>query len=123
MISGNVAILKGGKESVHTATALTKAIQSGLSQTSLPLACVQTIQTRQEVSSLLSLDKYIDLVIPRGSNSLVSYIQNNTRIPVMGHADGLCAIYVDGLADQKKAIRVVTDSKVLECCSFVVPCR
>ena len=98
---GNAAILKGGKESSHTAAVLSKAIQTGLSKTSLPLAYVQTIQTRAEVSALLSMDKYIDLVIPRGSNALVSNIQHNTRIPVMGHADGLCAVYVDEAADEK----------------------
>jgi glutamate-5-semialdehyde dehydrogenase len=61
------------------------------------------------------LDEYIDLVIPRGSNALVKNIQNNTRIPVMGHADGLCSIYLDESAALDKAIRVVVDSKV--CCT------
>lgn len=64
------------------------------------------------MSALLELDQYIDLVIPRGSNSLVKSIQNSTRIPVMGHADGLCAVYLDKTADQEKAVRVVVDSKV-----------
>jgi glutamate-5-semialdehyde dehydrogenase len=104
--------LKGGKESVHTATELTKAIQTGLSQTILPLAYVQNVQTRDDVAALLSLDRYIDLVIPRGSNALVSSIQHGTRIPVMGHADGLCAVFVDESAEQSKAVRVVVDSKV-----------
>jgi glutamate-5-semialdehyde dehydrogenase len=58
------------------------------------------------------MDDYIDLVIPRGSNSLVKSIQHNTRIPVMGHADGLCAVYLDETADLNKALRVVVDSKV-----------
>ena len=62
---------------------------------------------------MLSLDSYIDLVIPRGSNELVRSIQNNTRIPVMGHADGLCNVYVDEAADEETAIRVVVDSKVI----------
>jgi glutamate-5-semialdehyde dehydrogenase len=66
------------------------------------------------VSLLLKLDQYIDLVIPRGSNSLVRNIQNNTRIPVMGHADGLCSVYLDETAEFEKAIRVVVDSKVSE---------
>ena len=61
---------------------------------------------------MLSLDKYIDLVIPRGSNELVRNIQNNTRIPVMGHADGLCNVYLDEKADAEKAVRIVVDSKV-----------
>ncbi|KDQ51030.1 hypothetical protein JAAARDRAFT_41492 [Jaapia argillacea MUCL 33604] len=109
--SGNAAILKGGKESNQTALLLSKAIQTGLSRTSLPDTYIQTIQTRAEVSSLLELDQYIDLVIPRGSNSLVRNIQNNTRIPVMGHADGLCSIFLDETANVEKAVRIVVDSK------------
>ena len=64
------------------------------------------------MSALLELDRYIDLVIPRGSNSLVKHIQNHTRIPVMGHADGLCSVYLDEAADVEKAVRVAVDSKV-----------
>ena len=109
---GNAAILKGGKESNRTTALLSRAIQNALSNTQLHPEYIQSIQTRDEVSSLLALDQYIDLVIPRGSNSLVRNIQNNTRIPVMGHADGLCSVYLDESADVKKAIRVVIDSKV-----------
>ncbi|KAJ6475724.1 gamma-glutamyl phosphate reductase [Mycena vitilis] len=109
--SGNSAILKGGKESNRTTQLLGKAIAAGLSQSPLPDTYVQTIQTRAEVSSLLALAQYIDLVIPRGSNSLVQNIQNTTRIPVMGHADGLCSVYLDEFADAEKAVRVVLDSK------------
>ncbi|PCH36256.1 gamma-glutamyl phosphate reductase [Wolfiporia cocos MD-104 SS10] len=109
--SGNAAILKGGKESNETAQLLSKAIQTALSRSSIPSTYIQTIQTRAEVSALLALDQYIDLVIPRGSNSLVRNIQNNTRIPVMGHADGLCSVFLDESADLDKAIRVVLDSK------------
>ena len=108
---GNAAILKGGKESNETTQLLSKAIQTALSRTQIPSSYIQAIQTRAEVSALLSLDQYIDLVIPRGSNSLVKNIQNNTRIPVMGHADGLCAVFVDESADLDKAVRVVVDSK------------
>ncbi|KAH9951160.1 gamma-glutamyl phosphate reductase [Amylocystis lapponica] len=110
--SGNAAILKGGKESNETTQLLSKAIQAALSKTSLPGTYIQAIQTRAEVSALLELDQYIDLVIPRGSNSLVRNIQNNTRIPVMGHADGLCSVYLDESADLEKALRVVLDSKI-----------
>jgi glutamate-5-semialdehyde dehydrogenase len=110
--AGNSAILKGGKESNRTTQLLAQAIAAGLSQSSLPDTYVQSIQTRAEVSSLLALDQYIDLVIPRGSNSLVQNIQNNTRIPVMGHADGICSVYLDESADTEKAVRVVLDSKV-----------
>lgn len=110
--TGNSAILKGGKESNRTTLVLSNAISAGLAQTPVPENYIQTIQTRDEVSSLLKQDKYIDLVIPRGSNSLVRSIQNNTNISVMGHSDGLCSVYLDEHADLEKAIRVVVDSKV-----------
>lgn len=110
--SGNAAILKGGKESARTTLLLSRVISEGLAQTTLPSTYIQSIQTRAEVSALLALDQYIDLVIPRGSNSLVKNIQNNTRIPVMGHADGLCHVYLDESANLEKAIRIVLDSKL-----------
>lgn len=104
--------MKGGKESNRTTTLLSKAISAGLAKTAIPELYIQSIQTRAEVSSLLELDQYIDLVIPRGSNSLVKNIQSSTRIPVMGHADGLCSVFIDEHADVTKAVRVVIDSKV-----------
>ncbi|KIJ55650.1 hypothetical protein M422DRAFT_73422 [Sphaerobolus stellatus SS14] len=110
--SGNAAILKGGKESTLTAAILSQAIRAALAKTALPADYIRCVQTRQEVASLLALDQYIDLVIPRGSNSLVKSIQNSTRIPVMGHADGLCSVYLDATADKEKAIRVTVDSKI-----------
>ena len=110
--TGNSAILKGGKESNRTTVELAKTISEGLKQSSLPATYIQTVQTRAEVSALLSLDQFIDLVIPRGSNELVRSIQNHTRIPVMGHADGLCHVYLHQDADPEKAVRVVVDSKV-----------
>ncbi|KAG6833231.1 hypothetical protein H0H87_009852 [Tephrocybe sp. NHM501043] len=110
--SGNAAILKGGKESNRTAKLLSEAIQAGLANTDIPTTYIQTIETRAEVSSLLAMDQYIDLVIPRGSKELVKNIQHNTRISVMGHADGLCSIYLDESADVEKAKRVVVDAKI-----------
>lgn len=104
--------MKGGKESNETAQLLSKAIQAALTKTEIPSTYIQAIQTRAEVSALLSLDRYIDLVIPRGGNALVRNIQNNTRIPVMGHADGLCAVYLDETADKTKAVRITVDAKV-----------
>jgi glutamate-5-semialdehyde dehydrogenase len=97
---------------LKTTTALSHAIRSALSQTSVDKNYIQTVHSRGEISSLLELDKYIDLVIPRGSNALVSSIQRNSRIPVMGHADGLCTVFLDATANKEKAIRVVLDSKV-----------
>lgn len=110
--SGNAAILKGGKESLHTQNIMTRLIQAALSQTSIPPAYIQTVATRQEIADLLNQDRYIDLVIPRGSGELVRSIQSSTKIPVMGHADGICCAYLDAQADVTKAARVIVDSKV-----------
>ena len=104
--------MKGGKESARTAAEISGVIRSALSSTSLHEDYIQTVQTRDEISSLLRQEKYINLVIPRGSNALVSTIQRQSRIPVMGHADGLCTVFLDESADVETAVRVVTDSKV-----------
>ncbi|CCA67891.1 related to glutamate-5-semialdehyde dehydrogenase [Serendipita indica DSM 11827] len=109
--SGNAAILKGGKESTESAKVLANCIRTALASSSVPEDYIQVVQTREEISELLEQDKYIDLVIPRGSNALVSHIQHSTRIPVMGHADGLCTVYLDASADSAKACRVAVDSK------------
>lgn len=113
-MTGNAAILKGGKESINTATLLSSLISQALATTSIPSAFVQSVSTRSEISSLLAQDKYIDLVMPRGGNELVKSIQNNTRIPVMGHADGICAVYLDESAIQEKAVRIAVESKVCQ---------
>ncbi|KAK4687525.1 hypothetical protein P7C73_g2600, partial [Tremellales sp. Uapishka_1] len=109
--SGNAAILKGGKESIHTATLLSDLVAKALKPTSIPSTFIQSVSTRSEISSLLAQDKYIDLVMPRGGNELVSSIKNQTRIPVMGHADGICAVYLDESAVEEKAIRIAVESK------------
>ncbi|KAI9500796.1 glutamate-5-semialdehyde dehydrogenase [Coemansia spiralis] len=117
--SGNAAILKGGKEAGRTNQVLADAIQHAIATapmqgeglTKFPERAVQVVATREEISSLLGMDRYVDLVIPRGSNSLVRHIQNNTRIPVLGHADGICSTYLDTTADAAKAVNVVVDAK------------
>jgi glutamate-5-semialdehyde dehydrogenase len=91
---------------------MSEIVQAALAKTSIPPAYIQTVATRDEISSLLQQEKYIDLVIPRGSNALVSNIQHSTRIPVMGHADGICMAYLDEEADVEKACHVIVDSKV-----------
>lgn len=108
--SGNAAILKGGKESLHTQNVLTRVINEALLNY-LPNNLIQTISSRSDVNELLQEDQYIDLVIPRGSKDLVQFIKNHTKIPVLGHADGLCHIYIDDQADTEKAIRCVIDAK------------
>lgn len=109
--SGNGIILKGGKEATRSCEAIVKAIKQGLSQTAVNPDAVQLLTTREEILELLKLDKYVDLIIPRGSNSFVKFVQENTRIPVLGHADGICHLYVDKAADIEKAIAITVDAK------------
>ncbi|MDB9540950.1 glutamate-5-semialdehyde dehydrogenase [Anabaenopsis arnoldii] len=110
--SGNGVILKGGKEAIASCEAIVKAIKQGLSHTAVNSDAVQLLTTREETRELLNLDKYVDLIIPRGSNSFVQFVQNNTRIPVLGHADGICHLYIDKAADLSKAITVSVDAKI-----------
>lgn len=110
--SGNSAILKGGKESYATFKIMSDIVNETLQQeTDVPKDAIQLIQSREDVADLLNQDKYIDLVIPRGSNELVRSIKSNTKIPVLGHADGICSIYVDNNFDIAKAKKIVIDSK------------
>ncbi|KAH8169193.1 aldehyde dehydrogenase family protein [Sarocladium implicatum] len=109
--SGNAAILKGGKESTESFVAISTVISRALESTQVPNGAIQLVTTRDAISSLLSQDKSIDLVIPRGSNDLVRHIKENTKIPVMGHADGLCSIYLAASADQDKAVKAIVDAK------------
>ena len=110
--SANAVILKGGKESINTNKKILSVINSALSEVEeFPQNVVQQIFTHDEVNEMLKCDKYINLIIPRGSNKLVRFIKDNTRIPVLGHADGICHIFVDESADLDMAIRVVTDAK------------
>ncbi|MBD2135651.1 glutamate-5-semialdehyde dehydrogenase [Sphaerospermopsis sp. FACHB-1094] len=109
--SGNGVILKGGKEALRSCEAIVKAIKKGLSNTAVNPDAVQLLTTRSEILELLKLDKYVDLIIPRGSNSFVRFVQENTRIPVLGHADGICHLYIDQAADFEKAISITVDSK------------
>jgi len=109
--SGNGVILKGGKEAIRSCETLVKVIHQGLSATAVDPAAVQLLTTREETLALLQLDKYIDLIIPRGSNSFVRFVQENTRIPVLGHADGICHLYIDEAADLQKAVDITVDAK------------
>lgn len=117
--SGNAAILKGGKESSHSFEAISRAISSALESTEVPNQAIQLVRTRDVIDELLQLDKYIDLVIPRGGNELVRYVKEHTRIPVLGHADGLCSVYLHKDADLTIARRVVIDSK----CDYPAACN
>ena len=110
--SGNGVILKGGKEAIHSCTALVKAIRQGIANAGANPNAVQLLTTREETNELLALDKYVDLIIPRGSNQFVQYVQANTRIPVLGHADGICHLYVDEAVDIEQASAIAVDAKV-----------
>jgi glutamate-5-semialdehyde dehydrogenase len=109
--SGNAAILKGGREATRSCQAITAAISRGLATTQVSPEAVQLLTTREEIRALLELDEYVDLIIPRGSNAFVRYVQENTRIPVLGHAEGVCHLYVDGDADLEKAVAITVDAK------------
>ncbi|PWY68058.1 gamma-glutamyl phosphate reductase [Aspergillus heteromorphus CBS 117.55] len=109
--SGNAAILKGGKESTESFVEISRVICEALSHTAVPKSAIQLVQTRDAVSSLLAQEDLIDLVIPRGSNELVRFVKDNTKIPVLGHADGLCSAYIHHDADVDIAVKVIVDSK------------
>ncbi|KAL5332628.1 Aldehyde/histidinol dehydrogenase [Aspergillus crustosus] len=109
--SGNAAILKGGKESTQSFVTIARVISEAISNTRVPQSSIQLVKTRAAVSDLLAQDSLIDLVIPRGSNDLVRFVKDNTKIPVLGHADGLCSAYIHLDADPEIATKVIVDSK------------
>ena len=108
--SGNAALLKGGREALRTNRALMAAMREGAAGI-LPDGWATLLESRDDVNDMLSQDESIDLIIPRGSNAFVRYIMDHTRIPVMGHAEGLCHTYVDASAAVDMAVRVVVDAK------------
>ena len=111
--SGNVGILKGGREARHTNLAFMKLVGKLASKFKfLPPAWAQYVESRAEVKKLLKHSDKISLVIPRGSNALVKSIQSSTAIPVLGHAEGICHIFVDESANLEQALEIVIDAKV-----------
>jgi len=110
--SGNAVIFKGGKEASNTNKALFDVLSEAAYASGVPKGAFCLMETREDVSAILEMDEYIDLLIPRGSNEFVKYIQSNTRIPVLGHSAGICHVYVDADADEKKALNVSLDSKI-----------
>ncbi len=110
--SSNAVILKGGKESKNTNKKILEIINSTLDTVDgFPKNVVQQVFTREDVAQMLKCDNYINLIIPRGGNKLVKYIKENTKIPVLGHASGICHIFVDESADIDMASKVVIDAK------------
>ena len=109
--SGNAVILKPGKEVERTAVVLVRALRAALAGQGLPEDAVALVVGRERVAELLGMHALVDMVIPRGSKALVEYVQANTRIPVLGHAEGVCHIYVDRDVDEALALRVIEDAK------------
>jgi glutamate-5-semialdehyde dehydrogenase len=117
--SGNSVLLKGGSEAKETNKILAEIINSASLEANIEKGWIQLLETRNDVNEMLALDEYIDLIIPRGSNEFVQYIMNNSNIPVLGHADGICHVYIDKEADIDMAINVAVDSK----CQYVAVCN
>ena len=109
--SGNAAVLKGGSEALRTNRELARVIREASAAAGLDPEWLQLLETRADVGEMLKLDDDIDLIIPRGSNAFVKYIMEHSAIPVMGHADGICHVYVDRDADPDMAVRVTVDAK------------
>ena len=110
--SANAVLLKGGKEAYNTNVILTRLIKEALDELgAFPQDTINILFSRDEVAQMLTMDKYIDLIIPRGGNALVQYVKDNTKIPVMGHAEGICHIYIDEAAHVKKATDICIDAK------------
>lgn len=117
--SGNATLLKGGSEALHTNRILATVIREAAEAAGIATGWLQLLETRADVNDMLALDDCIDLIIPRGSNAFVKYIMDHSNIPVLGHADGICHVYVDAAADLAMASRVVCDAK----CQYVSVCN
>lgn len=119
MASANGLLLKGGKEAAHSNKALMNVVKEALATVGATNA-ISLVSTREEISDLLSMEQHIDLIIPRGSSELVRNIQSQSQhIPVMGHAEGICHVYVDQHADLAKALKIIKDSK----CDYPAACN
>ena len=117
--SGNAVLLKGGSEAAQTNRILADLIAEAGQNAGIPSGWIGLLETRADVSAMLGLDQQIDLIIPRGSNAFVKHIMDHTNIAVLGHADGICHVYVDHLADLDMAERICIDSK----CQYVAVCN
>ncbi|MHC5060161.1 MAG: glutamate-5-semialdehyde dehydrogenase [Planctomycetota bacterium] len=113
--SGNAVLLKGGSEAANTNRILADVIIQASLASGIGDGWLGLLETRADVAEMLDMDEYIDLIVPRGSNEFVRHIMNNTNIPVLGHADGICHVYVDAAADLSMALDIVVDSKCQYC--------
>jgi glutamate-5-semialdehyde dehydrogenase len=110
--SGNAVLLKGGSEAANTNRILAAIIAEASEKEGIPKGWIQLLETRSDVNEMLKMDEFIDLIIPRGSNEFVKYIMDHSNIAVLGHADGICHVYVDKDADLEMAVKVAIDSKI-----------
>ena len=112
--SGNAVILRGGSESFNTSKAIVSCLHEGLRSANLPENCIQLVPTkdREAVGQLLTMTKYIDVIVPRGGKSLVERVQNESRVPTIAHLEGLCHVYVDNDADAEMACNIVLNAKM-----------
>jgi glutamate-5-semialdehyde dehydrogenase len=117
--SGNAVLLKGGSEAMGTNRILAETISQAAVAAGLPDGWLGLLETRGDVAEMLNLDDDIDLIIPRGSNEFVKHIMNHSNIPVLGHADGICHVYIDADADTDMAVNIAVDSK----CQYVAVCN
>jgi len=118
--SGNAVLLKGGSEAINTNKVLVEIIRKSIKDNKgMPVNAVQLLETREQIKQVLKMDNFIDLIIPRGSNKFVKYIQDNTKIPVLGHSEGICHVYVDKDANIGQAVTISLDSK----CQYPAVCN
>jgi len=117
--SGNAVLLKGGSEAINSNRALVSIISKTAEKNGIPKGTFQLLETREQAAEMLRLNEYINLIIPRGSSSFVKYVQEHTKIPVLGHSEGVCHVYVDRFADIKKAIDICYDAK----CQYPAVCN
>ena len=117
--SGNAALLKGGREAAGTNRVLAETIIAATRDAGMPEGWMALLEGREAVTAMLALDRDIDMIIPRGSNAFVRHIMENTHIPVLGHADGICHVYIDRAADAAMAVKIAVDSK----CQYVAVCN
>ncbi len=109
--SGNGLILKGGREAHNTNRVLTSVIKEATEEFSFGSGWIEALETREDVGELLKAEEWVDLIIPRGSNSFVKFVMENTHIPVLGHSDGLCITYVEKSASPEESVKILVDAK------------
>jgi len=112
--AGNAVILRGGSESFHSSSAIAAALREGLAAAGLPLGAIQLVPTadRAAVGALLTMNDYVDVIVPRGGKSLIERVQSESRIPVFAHLEGLCHVYVHGAADRDMARAITVNAKM-----------